>query len=231
MKPSVSHLINDLSLEYSSHADEEKARQMSAYMKNLFPFYGLQNKDRKALSKAWLKEAKTLERQDLWNLNVQLWEADAREMQYTALDLMPMIQKHPEAEDLPKIEWLVLNKSWWDTVDALAGRSMGAWFTAFPDQIETTINRWCDSGELWLIRSALLFQLFYKDKTDTKLLFELCTRYAAEKEFFIRKGIGWALRQYAKTDADLVCNYVKKHPELSGLSKREALKNLPDCQL
>lgn len=222
--------VNELRLIFSDHANDQKALQMSAYMKNHFPFFGLPNEKRKALSKEWIKQAKKLERETIWALIFELWKIDEREMQYTALELLSVIQKQVVKEDLPKLEWLVLNKSWWDTVDAIASRSLGAWFLAFPDQIKPIIDRWCDNEEMWLIRCALLFQLFYKDKTDTKLLFDLCTRYAKEKEFFIRKGIGWALRQYAKTDKHLVCRYVKNHSELSGLSKREALKHLPECE-
>ena len=121
-------------------------------------------------------------------------------------------------------ERLITTKSWWDTVDELAQSVVGPLVAAHPE-LRTTMHRWIDADDFWLARAAILHQNRCKARTDPDLLFGYCLRRAADREFFIRKAIGWALREYSKTDAEAVVRFVREHhDELSGLSRTEALK-------
>jgi 3-methyladenine DNA glycosylase AlkD len=121
------------------------------------------------------------------------------------------------------VERLVTTKSWWDTVDSLAKGGAGALVLRHPD-LAATMDRWIDDGNIWLRRTAILHQLGFKERTDAARLFRYCALRAGEQEFFIRKALGWALREYSKVDAEAVRAFVSEHErELSGLSKREAL--------
>ena len=125
----------------------------------------------------------------------------------------------PDVLDLCEV--LITTKSWWDTVDILASRVVG------PHADRPRIEQWLESGDLWLERTAILHQLGYEERTDAEFLFRACLAHAGSTEFFHRKAIGWALRQYARVDPDAVGTFVTDHAgELSGLSKREALKHL-----
>ena len=126
---------------------------------------------------------------------------------------------------MPAIRQLIVTKSWWDTVDALAAHVVGVMVARQPVLL-STMDEWVVSDELWLIRTAILHQLRYKSQTDTERLFRYCAQHAGHKDFFIRKAIGWALREYARTDPDAVRRFVKTQSALSGLSVREALKHL-----
>ncbi|MBN2135876.1 MAG: DNA alkylation repair protein, partial [Acidobacteria bacterium] len=153
----------------------------------------------------------------------ELWNLEHREFQYFAVGLLDKYVKKVPGDFINIYEWMIINKSWWDTVDAIAANLVGLHFQRFPDLITPRTEKWMKSGAMWLQRTALLFQLRYKDKTD----FDLMTRYIIElkdeKEFFIRKAIGWALREYSKTDPDTVFKFVKQN-KLAPLSEREALK-------
>ncbi len=125
---------------------------------------------------------------------------------------------------LPVAEHMIATKSWWDTVDLLAANVVGPLVAATP-ALRSEMDRWLVSDDLWLARSALLHQLKWKGDTDADWLFAACLTRAGDTEFFLRKAIGWALREYSKTDAAAVRRFVSDHDaELSGLSKREALK-------
>jgi len=125
---------------------------------------------------------------------------------------------------LPTVRHLVTTKSWWDTVDALASRVVGTILARYPAAV-STMDSWLADGNLWVARTAILHQNHSKGRTDPDVLFGYCLRRAADPEFFIRKAIGWALREYSKTDAEAVERFVREHhDELSGLSRTEALK-------
>jgi 3-methyladenine DNA glycosylase AlkD len=119
--------------------------------------------------------------------------------------------------------FMITTKSWWDTIDYIAANLVGKHFSRYPDQIPAYTEKWMNSGNFWLQRSALLFQLKYKKETDLNLLFDFIERLAHEDEFFIRKAIGWALREYSKTDPETVIKFVESH-DLKPLSRKEALK-------
>ncbi|TAE07534.1 MAG: DNA alkylation repair protein [Bacteroidetes bacterium] len=126
---------------------------------------------------------------------------------------------------LELVESLIITNSWWDSVDYLAPRIAGKLFSRFPEQIERYTSRWIESDNFWLQRSAIIFQLAYKTKTDSALLFAYVERRKDSKEFFIQKAIGWALRQYARSAPQAVRDFVN-HTDLAPLSRREALKHL-----
>jgi 3-methyladenine DNA glycosylase AlkD len=155
----------------------------------------------------------------------ELWALPEREYQYVAVDLLRRQNKQLTADDLPALEALVQAKSWWDTVDGLAV-TIGSIVTREP-QLLGRMDALIGAPDFWLRRIALLHQLDGKENTDEARLFAYCLRCADEREFFIRKAIGWALRQYARTNPAAVRQFLDTHREkLSGLSFREAAKHL-----
>jgi 3-methyladenine DNA glycosylase AlkD len=215
--------IDRLEALLRSHADEAKAAPMQAYMKNLFPFLGIKNPERMALTKAYIKEHGVPEGNELHSTVRKLWQLPEREFHYTAMVLLEKKVKGAEASRIDLIEELITTQSWWDTVDLLASHLAGKHFTLYPELIPAYTRRWIESDNMWLQRSAILFQLSYKQRTDVSLLFDFIHRTADSKEFFIRKAIGWALREYSKTDEAAVRRFVAE-TKLSPLSSREALK-------
>ncbi|UUZ92747.1 DNA alkylation repair protein [Paenibacillus sp. P25] len=206
-----------------SRANPEQAAGMEAYMREQFPFLGIKTPEREALTKVFLKEHGVPSGDTLEEAVRALWRLPEREFQYTAMALLDKRRKDAGSARIDLLEELVTAKSWWDTVDLLAARLIGNHFTLYPEQIPGYTGRWLDSGNLWPQRSVLLFQLGYKKRTDTALLFGAIRHCADSKEFFIRKAIGWALREYSKTDEAAVRAFVAETP-LSPLSVREALK-------
>jgi 3-methyladenine DNA glycosylase AlkD len=155
-----------------------------------------------------------------------LWEQPEREFQYAAMSLMDTKKKLWNAESFALMESLILHKSWWDTVDHIAANQIGAYLLRqTPEFRRKNALRWSKHQSMWLNRTALIFQLKYKQHTDAALLFQLVEVHSASKEFFIRKAIGWALRQYAYTAPDEVRALLQCTP-LHALSVREASKHL-----
>ncbi|GAB4145182.1 MAG: DNA alkylation repair protein [Bacteroidia bacterium] len=214
--------INKLFLENS---DPERAEGAKAYMRNLFDFYGLSSPIRKSLAAGYIKENGVPDISELENIIELCWKNPNREMQYFGMDLAVKLRKKLRKEDIALIEYMITEKSWWDTVDMVAARCAGEYFRKFPEEIEKKTEEWIRSGNMWLMRSALLLQLHYKKETDTELLEQLILKCRTHKDFFIRKAIGWSLRQYAKSNPTWVKKFAKEH-ELSPLSIKEALKNI-----
>lgn len=207
----------------SSHVD---AKPMEAYMKNQFSFLGIRAGERKKLLARFLKEQG--EPVDLLGLVKILFQEEEREFQYVAIDLLSRYGKKQPSEAISVYEELVVQKSWWDTVDGLAGTVISNHFAMYPELIPSYNAKWIDGDNIWLARTAILFQLKYKEKTDAELLFSNCEKWLDSKEFFIQKAIGWALRQYAKESPKEVRRFVKSH-SLAPLSKREALKHIGEA--
>lgn len=212
---------------YQEAQNPDIAAQQSAYMKNRFQFYGLKSNARRELSKKFLTKPLLPSKSEAVSIAHELYPMPHRELHYFAMELMFRYKKQFEKDDIVWIEKLITENSWWDTVDFIADKIAGSYFQNFPEQITRVTEKWMNSGNFWLQRSALLFQLKYKDKTDTELLEKYILQLAEDKEFFIRKAIGWILREYAKTDPAWVKQFVAENENiLSGLSKREALKNI-----
>jgi len=208
---------------FTLHTNEELAKPLASYLRNQFPMLGIQKPQRSEIQKTFFKENKLSELKEIPDFIKDLWSLPEREFHYCALDLLRKIEKKSPSDFIDLYEYLIINKSWWDTVDLIAGKLVSSHFLRYPDLRNKYVRKWVDSGNIWLQRTALLFQLHYKKKTDLPLLFSIIERLKDSPEFFIRKAIGWILREYSKTDSQLVQDYLKK-TKLSSLSEREALK-------
>jgi 3-methyladenine DNA glycosylase AlkD len=154
------------------------------------------------------------------------WARPEREYQYFACAYLRRYVAAGSAQLLPTLRDLATTKSWWDTVDTLAAHTVGPLVAAHPVLVPV-MDEWSADENLWLVRTAILHQLRYKERTDTARLFRYCARQAGHRDFFVRKAIGWALREYARTDPDAVRSFVDDHrASLSPLSVREATRHL-----
>jgi 3-methyladenine DNA glycosylase AlkD len=213
-------VYEDIIGAFRSAGNAEKAAQMAAYMKNKFAYLGIAKPERAELEKEFLKEAK---KKDIeWDFINMLWGMEEREFQYFAMSYIDTLKKKLRAEDLGKIKALIVSKSWWDTVDYLAAAFAGE-LCAKHLELIPEVSSYADSPDIWLKRTAILFQLKYKGRTDKELLASILDRCCGTKEFFLNKGIGWALREYSKTDPQWVREYIGSR-KLHTLSVREGSK-------
>ncbi len=217
--------ISKLTEKFKNNTDPEKAVQMSRYMKNLFDYYGIQATQRRELSKSFLKEEGIPVKSELFETLKKLWDLPQREYQYFGMELAAKFKKEPDISDIEMFKWMILHKSWWDTVDFIAANLVGNYFQIYGQQTNKIMENWLGSGNMWLQRTSLIFQLKNKASTNTDLLSRQINALNHSKEFFINKAIGWALREYSKTNPDWVRQFVSQ-TELSPLSKREALKRI-----
>jgi len=199
------------------------AIQQAAYLKNQFAQIGLKMPERRRITAKFLDKNGKPEIENLFTCVKILWQNPYRDMQHFGLDLVEKYMNKFRKEDLEMLEFMILEKSWWDTVDMVAAKYCGQYFKLFPGEIYPVTQKWMKSENMWLQRSALLFQLKYKQNTNLSLLFGYINELKDSKEFFIRKAIGWVLREYSKTNAQIVIDFVKQN-QLAGLSQREALK-------
>jgi 3-methyladenine DNA glycosylase AlkD len=206
-------------------ANQDDAEPMKKYMRDQFEFFGIRSPILKQSMKDFLKEYGLPSKEELPSFIKEAWSRPEREMQYATFTIVEKLKKQMSKEDIEWIEYTIVNKSWWDTVDHIAKHIAGYYLMKFPEEIENVTKRWVQSKNIWLMRSAILFQLGYKDKTDKELLAKIIRDTKYDQDFFIRKGIGWALREYAYTDADWIWEFVHKE-ELSPLSYKEAIKNI-----
>jgi 3-methyladenine DNA glycosylase AlkD len=208
---------------YQNYADPVKAAPMKAYMRNQFEYLGIKSPQAAELNKQLIAEHGLPDLADLEEILRDLWALPEREYQYAAVGLLSRKEKELPSDFTRVMEYLLVTKSWWDTVDGIAGGPVGAHFKRYLQVKEKYIARWRKSENLWLRRTTLLFQLGYKKDTDFPLMCDLILDNLGSKEFFINKAIGWALRQYSRVDPQGVRNFVAETP-LHPLSKREALK-------
>lgn len=217
---------NELEKAFTENGNAENALAMSKYMKDNFQFFGIKTENRrqifKNISTENLEEIKNNPRK----LALLLYSKKERELHYCALEILIKHLKNKYIkEDIQLIERLVMANSWWDSIDVIAKFILGEYLQQFPLETDAVIKRFSDSDNMWLNRSAILFQLGYKGKTNFELLKSICEKHKSSTEFFIQKAIGWALREYAKTNPEDVKNFVTVS-NLKKLSKKEALKNL-----
>lgn len=226
--------------EFRQHKNEENAEKQAAYLRHQFEFIGLKTPERRLLAKDFLKEKKADKKID-WKLVFEFWNLPEREFQYLALDYLHQMKKWLIFDDMEKIKKLTVSKSWWDTVDALdelvgqlllTGRKQATEndSTAY-EQVKTLVKEWAQAENFWIRRIAIDCQLSFKNQTDLELL-----SYNIEKnllgssfadEFFITKAIGWALRDFAKTNSAWVIKFIEEHEnKMAKLSIREASKHL-----
>lgn len=207
-----------------AHQNPEKAVQMKAYMKDKFSFYGIQSPVRKTIFKE-IKSNYPINPNSWQELAQSCYDRDEREWQYMALEIIDSSRRYWSENDLAFIENLVTQKSWWDTVDWLAS-ILGKYFQKYPKLIAVNTERWNTDSNMWLNRVSIIFQLHLKEKTDWMMMQKYILKHRDSKEFFIQKAQGWALRQYAKSHPEEVLNFLRKNPELSNLTHREATKHL-----
>jgi len=215
--------IKPLVKSFKENANPDNAEPMAKYMKNLFPYLGIKTPLRKELFRSFIKENGLPKISDLKQIVLDLWDLPEREFQYIAIGILRKFTKRWEENFIDLFEQLIITKSWWDSVDGIASWMVGEHFKRFPHLRDKYIDKWMKSGNMWLQRTCLLFQLGYKDKTDEMLMGSVIMSLNGSKEFFINKAIGWILREYSKIDAQTVIKFVENN-ELSNLSKREALK-------
>lgn len=204
----------------------EDAEGMRRYMKDVSPFLGVKATPRRqAQREAWAGLPR-LSPQEIAPVVVALWAEPEREFQYAACDLLARQARHLDGGFVvdPTAAFLQ-DRPWWDTVDSLGNAVISPLVDRYPDQVDT-MWQWWDSGDRWLIRAAIGHQRGLGDRTDLDRLFTMCDRYAEEREFFIAKAIGWALRDVTRWDAPAVQEFVDEHPGLSTVARREAERGL-----
>jgi 3-methyladenine DNA glycosylase AlkD len=217
--------VASLKTLYEQNADPAQAAPMKKYMRDQFEYLGIKTPQNAALQKQFFAEHGRPPVSELDPILRDLWSLPQREFQYVAVGLLGKANKEIPAKFIKTIEYMLTTKSWWDTVDIIAGGTVGIHFQRFPEVREKYLAKWRASQNFWLRRTTILFQLNYKQQTDFELLSEIIRENLDSKEFFINKAIGWALRQYARIDPKAVQKFVKSTP-LQALSRREAMKHL-----
>jgi 3-methyladenine DNA glycosylase AlkD len=230
MMPGVTELavslMDRLADRLEAARDPERATSMRAYMRDQFDYFGLPAPALRVLEKAALAGLPAPGEDDLRAFALACWERPEREFQYVACDYLRTHLAVPGPSFLEVTRTLITTKSWWDTVDPLATRVVGGLVRHHPALV-ADMDAWSADDDKWLVRTAILHQMHYAEATDTERLFGYCTRQAGHRDFFVRKAIGWCLRQFAYTDPDAVRHYVTDNRDrLSPLSVREASKHL-----
>jgi 3-methyladenine DNA glycosylase AlkD len=211
---------------FEKNANPSQAAPMKKYMRDQFEYLGIKTPQRAGILKGFYAEHGLPSATELIPILRDLWSLPQREFQYTAVGLLERSNKQLPPDFISTIEYLIVTKSWWDTVDSIAGGTVGTHFKRFPAVKKKYLAKWRKSKNMWLRRTTILFQLGYKKETDFVLLCEIIRENLGSDEFFINKAIGWALRQHAHTDAKAVKKFVNATKELHPLSRREAMKHL-----
>lgn len=216
--------------ELALAGDKEKAKGMQAYMKSVMPYHGVMSPNAKAIYKKVFLESKFESAADWQQQVLAIWRgAKFREERYAAIALAA----HKKAGEyqipsaLKLYEEMIVDGAWWDYVDDLAIHKVGPIVGTHPEVMQKKMLSWSKSSDIWKRRTSIICQIQLKDKLDLDFLYTCIEPSMSSKEFFLRKGIGWALRQVAWTQPHEVIRYVRKYRnELSPLTKREALKNV-----
>jgi 3-methyladenine DNA glycosylase AlkD len=208
-------------------ADPAKAGPMAAYMKTDMPFYGVQKAGRVPIVRALVRTFPPADRSGYEASIRALWCLDHREEKYLALGYARAFEAHIDAASVPLHRELIVTGAWWDLVDETAIKLVGVALRKDRDRLSSIVRRWSTDDDLWLRRTSIICQVGSKAETDTELLAHTCTANMGDRDFFIRKAIGWALRDHARNDAEWVRAFVDEHRDrLSPLSVREASKHL-----
>jgi len=211
----------------AAQANPEKAAGMQAYMKTDMPFYGVQKPARTEILRHLESEFAPVSQEGYEELVAALWELPHREEKYLAQGVAIAFSQFIVPDSLPIYERFIDEGAWWDFVDETATHMIRKLVLEYPNDVWPIVDTWIEHNNMWRRRTAIICQVGAKDRTDTERLFAFCAARADETEFFIRKAIGWALREHAKTDPVAVAAFVSTHShELSGLSYREATKHI-----
>lgn len=220
------NFILSLENDLQQNSNRENAIPMQNYMKNKFSFLGIKTEERRAIFKENYEKHKLEIKANFRTIAWKLFHKKEREFHQCAIDLLVKeFKKNYVLEDIQLIENLLITNSWWDSVDVAAKYLLGGYLQHFPSETFKVIERFSNSENMWLNRSAIIFQLSYKEKTDFELLKSECEKHKESKEFFIQKAIGWALRDYSRFNPNGVKEYVNS-THLKPLSSREALRNI-----
>ncbi|WP_418262759.1 DNA alkylation repair protein [Flavobacterium faecale] len=218
--------VSSLQKAFESMSRQEDALAMAKYMKNKFAFFGIKTTPRRAVLKSLWRENHIEIRQHTRTIVSQLFSKNEREFHYCAMEIMMTELKNKYVkEDIHLIKKLLTTHAWWDSVDIISKHILGNYLLQFPEYIEDVVTEFNNESDIWLNRSTILFQLGYKSKTDFALLMQVCLLHKDSNEFFIQKAIGWALREYAKSNPEAVKDFIFVN-NLKPLSRKEALKNL-----
>lgn len=225
----VNALVEAVRAGLAERADGALAQRMRAYMKSEMAFRGVPTPPLRRMTKQVFGRCPLGDR-DTWVLAVlTLWrEAAYREERYAAVELAgyPAYRKWQAPDLLPMYEEMVVTGAWWDYVDELAIRHVGPLLAANRDELTKVVGAWAKDADRWKRRTSIICQIKAKGDTDVELLVACIEENMTDPDFFLRKGIGWALREYAKTDPEWVRTFVGEHPELSPLSRKEATKHI-----
>jgi 3-methyladenine DNA glycosylase AlkD len=219
----------DLKTLFLKHANPNNAGPMKRYMRDQFDYVGLKGPEMAELLREHIASHGLPALADLDGILRDLWALPQREFQYAATSLLGRLEKQLPASFIRTLEYLIVTKSWWDTVDTVAAGTLGVHFQRYPKVKAKYLAKWRKSKNFWLRRACILFQLNYKQDTDFALMQDIIRENLDSKEFFINKAIGWALRQYTRVDPQGVRKFVAETP-LHPLSAREALKWLEKRQ-
>ena len=212
----------DLITDFEENRNELLAESMSKYMQDKFRFLGIRGATRTEIYKKYFPEARKSKAID-WDFIESCWNKEEREFQYVVVYYLKAMQKFLKREDISKLKYLIVTKSWWDTVDLLA-KVIGSLVIRIEgyDQI---MLEWSKDSNIWLRRVAILYQLSLKDKVDEIILDKILVNNLGDNEFFINKAVGWALRDYSKYNPEWVREFIKKNKDnMANLSIREASK-------
>jgi 3-methyladenine DNA glycosylase AlkD len=220
------HFIESLATAFVENGNPENAVPMAKYMRNHFSFFGIKTEERRRIFKTIWKEHVNEVDQNARAIALQLYAKPQRELQYCGIEiLIKQLKGNYKKDDIQLIEKLIITNSWWDSVDTIAKFILGDYLLEYPSETPKVIERFSNADNMWLNRSAILFQLGYKAKTNFDLLQYECEKHKNSNAFFIQKAIGWALREYAKINPEAVKKFVTS-TNLKSLSKKEALKNI-----
>ena len=212
----------DLITDLEENSNELLAESMSKYMQDKFRFLGVRGATRTEIYKKYFPDARKTKTID-WDFVENCWNKEEREFQYVVVYYLKAMQKFLKREDISRLKYLIVTKSWWDTVDLLA-KVVGSLIIRIKgyDQI---MLEWSKDSNIWLRRVAILYQLSLKDKVDKQVLDRILENNLGDNEFFINKAVGWALRDYSKYNPEWVREFIKKNKEnMANLSIREASK-------
>ncbi len=220
-------IADTISTLLSEQADLERSEKMAAYMKTTMPFYGVQAGPRTEIMRPLWPQIQVASHQDYEALILTLWNRPHREEKYIAVRIARRFRKFIDFQSLPLYERLIREGAWWDFVDETASHLVGGVLAKNPEKTWPVLDAWINDPDMWIRRTALLAQLRRKEQTDQETLFRYCLACADEKEFFIRKAIGWALREYADTNPTAVRDFLDfAGHRFSPLTIREASKRL-----
>jgi len=213
----------------AARRDPDKAAAMQSYMKTEMPFYGVQKPGREPILRHLVREVAPADREEYEAIVTALWELPHREEKYLAQGVAAGFRQFIVPESLPLYRRFIVEGAWWDFVDETATHMIRELVIDRPEETWPVVDGWVDDDDMWLRRAAIICQVGAKERTDAGRLWRYCASRAHEREFFIRKAIGWALRDYARTDPGAVAGFVDRHrDDLSGLSFREATKHIGD---